>query len=430
MKKKIISILTVFALVLSSFSVCAGAVTGYNEWEKGWDEIRNTKSYIMLTPGEDETRMNFSYQTGFSSAKGSFVIGEKPDLSDGKALETSRSLCIFGFEWSNTATAENLKENTKYYYCYRQSGESSNIYSFTTYTSGSTKIAFFTDSQIGRYRGSDDQEEIYLHDTYGWNKTVETVLENNSGVNFFLSSGDQVEDSYSEEQYSLFESVPALRSYPVAASVGNHDFYTTNFSHHFNCPNADTPIALRWPGSNDYYFCYNGILFIVLDSNNVSTLSHDRVLSEAVKAYPDARWRIAVMHHSPYDANSHKYFLSKMTRYTIAPVFDKYDVDVVLSGHDHYYSRSYMISGNRVTDDVALNNVYSNPRGTLYVSGNSASGSNFSSIDTTNVNEFCDVYYQEDIPCYSLLTFSGGRLGIETFEVEGNKLIDSVGIIK
>lgn len=430
MKKKIICILSSLCLIFSSLSVCAGAVTDYAEWEKGWDEIRSTGSYIMLTPGEDETQMNFSFQTDFFSGKGSFVIGEKADLSDGKVLDTGRSLCIFGFEWSNTAVAAGLKENTRYYYSYRQPDAESEIYSFRTASADVTKVAFFTDSQIGRYRGSDDQEEIYLHDTYGWNKTVETVLENNENVSFFVSSGDQVEDSYSEEQYSMFESVPALRSYPVAASVGNHDFYTTNFSHHFNCPNSDTPIALRWPGSNDYFFCCNDVLFIILDSNNISTLSHDRVMAAAVKKYPDARWRVAVMHHSPYDANAHKYFLSKMTRYTVASVFDKYDVDVVLSGHDHYYSRSYMISRNAVTDDVALNNVYTSPKGTLYISGNSASGSNYNNIDTGNVNEFCDFYYQSQIPCYTMLTFRNGRLGIDTFEVEGNRLIDSVSIIK
>lgn len=428
--KKLLAVILSAAILISAAAFSAGAVTGYDEWYQSWDSIRSSDGYIILTPGSDKTKMNFSWQSPFFSKKGDILVGKKADLSDGALLKVSRSLSLIGMEWSNEATASDLAENTTYYYQYYTDGTGSGIYSFRTDNDGQTKAVFFTDSQIGRWRGSDDKEEVYIHDTYGWNSTLETVFENNDGIDFILSSGDQVEDSYSEEQYSMFEAPECLRSVPVAPCVGNHDFYTTNFSHHFNTPNDNTLVPARWPGSNGYYFCYNDVLFIMLDSNNIVPASFNAVLRKAVKAYPDAKWRVVMMHHSPYDANAHKYFASKLTRTTIAPSIDKFGIDLVLSGHDHYYSRSYIIKNNKVTDDKAVDNVYTNPNGTLYISGNTSSGCNYSNIDESNVGDCCDLYVQNHIPTYSIVDFAGGKLTVSTYEVEGNRMIDTVSIVK
>ena len=58
------------------------------------------------------------------------------------------------------------------------------------------------------------------------------------------------------------------------------------------------------------------------------------------------------------------------------------------------------IKNNRVTDDVLTNNTYTNPKGTLYVSANSSSGSNYNGIDTENVGPECDFWFQSDTLCY------------------------------
>ena len=428
--KKLLSVLLVTAMLLSTLVFSAGAVTSYDEWSKDWDSIKSSNGYILLTPGADRTEINFSWQSTFFTKKGEIRVGTDKALTDGENLKVKRSFCLFGFEWTNEATASELSEETTYYYQYSSGTNVSEVYSFTTGSTDSTKVAFFTDSQIGRWRDSDVQEEIYLHDTYGWNSTLETVIENNDGIDFFLSSGDQVEDSYSEKQYSMFESPELLRSYPIAASVGNHDFYTTNFKHHFNTPNDKTLVPAKWPGSNGYYFSYNNVLFIVLDSNNIVGGTVDAILRKAVKAYPDAKWRVAMMHHSPYDANAHKYFASKLTRTTIAPYIDKYGIDLLLSGHDHYYSRSFIVKNNKVSNDVAVDNVYTNPNGTLYISGNTSSGCNYSGIDESNVGEFCDLYIQNRIPTYSIIDFTNDKLTVSTFEVDKTEPIDEVSIVK
>lgn len=432
MKKtqKILALLLTLALTVSLFTFTSGAIESQEEWlEKNWSEIVESKGSLLMTPGEDNTKMNFSWQSSFKSAKAEIEVATKQDMSDAESLDVSTRFNIFCFEYTHEATASELEADTTYYYKYYADKKWSDVYSFKTADAGSTRVLFVSDCQIGRYRQGTD-EEILQHDTYGWYKTMELATEKNAGINFIISTGDQVEDSYSEHQYSLMESVPQLRNYPIAAAVGNHEFYTTNYSSHYNNPNRNTDVPFRDPAGNGYYFLYNDILFIVLDSNVVVPSTHRKIIKAACEAYPNAKWKVVSMHHSPYDANAAKYFTSKITRATITPFFDEFGIDLCLSGHDHYYSRSYIVKNNKVTDDVLHNNTYTDPKGTLYVSANSSSGSNYNGIDTENVGPECDVWFQSDTPCYSIMDVKDGKLTVTTYETGSNDVVDTISIIK
>lgn len=432
MKKtqKILALLLTLALTVSLFTFTSGAIESQEEWlEKNWSEIVESKGSLLMTPGEDNTKMNFSWQSSFKSAKAEIEVATKQDMSDAESLDVSTRFNIFCFEYTHEATASELEADTTYYYKYYADKKWSDVYSFKTADAGNTRVLFVSDCQIGRYRQGTD-EEILQHDTYGWYKTMELATEKNAGINFIISTGDQVEDSYSEHQYSLMESVPQLRNYPIAAAVGNHEFYTTNYSSHYNNPNRNTDVPFRDPAGNGYYFLYNDILFIVLDSNVVVPSTHRKIIKAACEAYPNAKWKVVSMHHSPYDANAAKYFTSKITRATITPFFDEFGIDLCLSGHDHYYSRSYIVKNNKVTDDVLHNNTYTDPKGTLYVSANSSSGSNYNGIDTENVGPECDVWFQSDTPCYSIMDVKDGKLTVTTYETGNNGVVDTISIIK
>lgn len=432
MKKtqKILALLLTLALTVSLFTFTSGAIESQEEWlEKNWSEIVESKGSLLMTPGEDNTKMNFSWQSSFKSAKAEIEVATKQDMSDAESLDVSTRFNIFCFEYTHEATASELEADTTYYYKYYADKKWSDVYSFKTADADSTRVLFVSDCQIGRYRQGTD-EEILQHDTYGWYKTMELATEKNAGINFIISTGDQVEDSYSEHQYSLMESVPQLRNYPIAAAVGNHEFYTTNYSSHYNNPNRNTDVPFRDPAGNGYYFLYNDILFIVIDSNVVVPSTHRKIIQAACEAYPNAKWKVVSMHHSPYDANAAKYFTSKITRATITPFFDEFGIDLCLSGHDHYYSRSYIVKNNKVTDDVLHNNTYTDPKGTLYVSANSSSGSNYNGIDTENVGPECDVWFQSDTPCYSIMDVKDGKLTVTTYETGNNGVVDTISIIK
>lgn len=432
MKKtqRILALLLTLALTVSLFTFTSGAIEPQEEWlEKNWSELAESKGSLLMTPGEDNTKMNFSWQSSFKSAKAEIEVATKQDMSDAESLDVSTRFNIFCFEYTHEATASELEADTTYYYKYYADKKWSDVYSFKTADTDSTRVLFVSDCQIGRYRQGTD-EEILQHDTYGWYKTMELATEKNAGINFIISTGDQVEDSYSEHQYSLMESVPQLRNYPIAAAVGNHEFYTTNYSSHYNNPNRNTDVPFRDPAGNGYYFLYNDVLFIVLDSNVVVPSTHRKIIKAACEAYPNAKWKVVSMHHSPYNANAAKYFTSKITRATITPFFDEFGIDLCLSGHDHYYSRSYIVKNNKVTDDVLHNNTYTDPKGTLYVSANSSSGSNYNGIDTENVGPECDVWFQSDTPCYSIMDVKDGKLTVTTYETGNNGVVDTISIVK
>ncbi len=426
--KRITAIMLTLSLMLSLLTFSAGAVGTFDEWLADWEEIKNSAGYITLTPGADETQMNFSWQSSFWNMNESIVIYDSEDLSNGTALKTSTAFNPFGFEWTHNATAADLKPATTYYYTYTVNGESSEVYSFTTGAADDgVRVLFVSDSQIGRSHG--EQEEIYQNDTYGWTNTLDTAFANNSGIDFIVSSGDQVQDAYSEEQYTYFESPSVLRSVPVASAIGNHDFYAPSYSCHFNNPNNDTFSLFNWPAGKGYYFSYNDVLFIVVDSNNFFPSANRRVIKNACEEYPDTKWRVLVMHHSPYDAPEDTEFANKVARTTVAPFVDEFDIDICLSGHDHFYSRSYMIKGNEVTSDVAQNGVYENPEGTLYITQNSSSGSNYSGFGD-EISEYCEIALQESRTTYSIVDIVEDKITVTSYHADTNEVFDTVSIIK
>ncbi len=423
--RKIMSILLVLSVFIGTLTFSSGAVS-FEDWLEDWEEIKQSNGYIMLTPGEDETKMNFSWQSASGSLEEKFFISKAADMSDADELKVKTKFNLFGFEWTHEVTATDLEGNTVYYYQYTQNKSMSEVYSFTTDDGKDTTVLFVTDSQIGRSSG--EQEEIYKNDTFGWTNTLESAFTQSDEIDFILSSGDQVEDSYSEEQYTYFESPKCLRSTPVAAGIGNHEFYTPNYSHHFNNPNNNTFTLFRWPAGQGYYFSYNDVLFIVLDSNNFVPTANRRIIKNACKAYPDAKWRVLMMHHSPFDARGADDIGNKFAKATIVPFIDEFDIDICLSGHDHYYSRSYMIRNGEITG-AADDGIYKNPDGTLYITQNSSSGSNYSGIGDS-ISEYCEFALQENRATYSLVKVTENTLTVTTYHSDDNKAFDTVTIEK
>lgn len=425
--KKLMSLILVMAMLVSATTLNASAVGSFDEWVKNWEQTDNGTGYIILTPGEDETKMNFSWQSPVKSLSETIILGKSADLSDGVELEVKTEFNLFGFEWTHNATAQNLESDTEYYYQYTVDKEKSEIYSFRTGSPDLTTVLFVSDSQIGRSSGT--QEEIYQHDTYGWTSTLDSAFSYNGEIDFILSSGDQVEDSYSEEQYTYFESPEILRSLPVAAAIGNHDFYTPNYSHHFNNPNSNTLSLFNWPAGKGYYFEYNDVLFIVVDSNNFFPTANRRLIKNACKDYPDAKWRVLMMHHSPFDARGADDIANKFARGTVVPYIDEFDIDICISGHDHYYSRSHMIRDKKITADICENGVYKNPEGTLYVTQNSSSGSNYSGIGD-EISEYCAFALQERRTTYSIIEITSDSLTLKSYHADTNEEFDSITIEK
>ncbi len=126
----------------------------------------------------------------------------------------------------------------------------------------------------------------------------------------------------------------------LLAVLGSHDYLDGNA-----VPQLE---ALGIPGRR-YSREVREVLFIGLDSILASAPEQAEWLEETLAA-SGAKWKIAAMHHPPYSAGVHG--SEESVRAAFAPLFEKYGVQLVLSGHDHDYQRSleqngvtYVVSG-------------------------------------------------------------------------------------
>jgi len=109
------------------------------------------------------------------------------------------------------------------------------------------------------------------------------------------------------------------------AALGNHDDPNERFYKPFNM------------GENRYYTFKNGNAeFFVLDSTYLDRKQLDWIASKLDGS--GATWKICYFHHPPFSDGA--FHGSDMDlRKLLLPIFEKYGVDIVFSGHEHVYER-------------------------------------------------------------------------------------------
>jgi predicted phosphodiesterase len=84
------------------------------------------------------------------------------------------------------------------------------------------------------------------------------------------------------------------------------------------------------------------VLFVGLDSNRVGDPAQAAWLEDTLRNATEP-WKIVAIHESPYSAGYQGSNLEVRERF--APLFERYGVQLVLSGHDHDFQRSRTIDG-------------------------------------------------------------------------------------
>lgn len=110
------------------------------------------------------------------------------------------------------------------------------------------------------------------------------------------------------------------------ASLGNHDNPNERFYKLFNMNE-----------SNYYTFKKGNVRFFVLDSNYMDP-KQLAWLEKELKGAGNSDWKICYFHHPLYSSGK-THGSSTELRQLIEPLFIKYGVDAVFSGHDHVYER-------------------------------------------------------------------------------------------
>lgn len=163
------------------------------------------------------------------------------------------------------------------------------------------------------------------------------------------------EEDFTARHFHVYRAL--LASVPFFPSAGNHDIRTRG--------GLPYDRAFVWPaprpGARYYTFRWGDVRFFALDTSSQGAGDDLRwadgpqytwlaAALDSASRELDLRWTIAYMHHPLY---SHPTGMAgkgsdRRLRRSLAPLFDRYGVDLVLAGHDHHYERSRPIRGGEV----------------------------------------------------------------------------------
>lgn len=312
---------------------------------------KNTKSYIEYTLASD---VNFENKLIYNP---SGVYFEETDENLANPFEARN---IFSAEITN------LISDTDYIFRINDGNNNySDIYHFTTASKNDSDFSFvwLTDNHYNTiYAGAETSEE-----------TIKQAMNlRNNQIKFVLDTGDMIDTGGNSKIWDLmFSQRETLKQLPLLSTTGNHELYvngTGQWDNRFQAAyNALPKNSVEGKLGTSCYFYYNDVLFIIFE--DVSSSSYDlqlewmeNLLKEA-KEENKAKLIIAAC-HAPIQSEDPSN--SKNDRdTTIMNLFDKYGVDLVLTGHYHSHEvvRNYYNGERSGNSLLGVNYMRGNPAG-------------------------------------------------------------------
>lgn len=363
-----------------------------------------TPDQIMLTWSSDpSTGIDIQWRTDTTVSSGTVKYREHETLEEFEVQSekyTMEDRVLMNDRYINRFTAKirNLKPATTYEYQIELQTEWNENQSFSTAAKDdSFSFIWFGDTHFSPKFG-----ELF-------NK-AET---DHSDAAFYTIAGDLVSDGLHRNQWDdLFEYPKNFISHkPLMSVPGNHDnrsglgalMYRELFSYPKNAPEGVEK-------EQTYSFTYKNALFLMIDAT--SPIDAQTSWIEEQLKNSETAWKFAVFHFPPYNWEEPYYDIQKAW----IPVFDKYHVDMVFSGHIHYYMRSKPIKAGKV--------VNSYKDGTAYI---------ISIAIPAKTPKITDEPYAEvqkpDGQYYQYIEIKGNELTYKSIDSEGN-LADSFSIKK
>ena len=438
-----------------------GSSTEWNEWKTEWETVKDDYEKVSLNPGTDQTKLNFSWYSKTEEtpavrlSNSSDMAGAVEFTGEQTVIESSAAVGYY----SNKVTVSGLLENTQYYYQVYKDGIWCDAEEYSTKGFDKYSVLYVGDPQIGACKGQTSSEgetmsnEIAArNDAFSWNQTLTNAVSAHPNISFILSAGDQVNKAEREYEYAGFLNAEALSSLPISTTIGNHDSGSYQYSYHFNNPNSfdfsdETYTLGHSNAGSDYYYTYGDVLYIVLDTNNYNCATHKSVIQKAISENEDAKWRVVMFHQDIYGSGlDHSDSDGIILRTQLTPIMDENDIDIVLQGHDHTYSRTYQLSGdgeehtaydnnNFGGDDyLSQNNCYVintsesygnkviDPEGTIYMEANSSTGSKFYNLIDAQ-QDYIAERSQTWTPSYSIIDFTETTATITTYDANTNEIL-------
>ena len=229
---------------------------------------------------------------------------------------------------------EKLAPSKKYYYKVKSKNSSrsgsfysrvdSTINNFTFYAYGDTRTFPEKHNKVAR-------------------QIMKSIASEPESQTFLVSTGDLVANGDLEEDWDeqFFDNNyrgirELMANMPYMVSVGNHEGQGTLFAKYF-------PYDLQNENSFYYSFDYGNTHFTAIDQfSDLDKKSDQYIWLENDLKSTTKQWKIVLIHKPGWTAGGHKN--NKKVQKILQPLFEKYNVKLVLAGHNHYYARA-MVNG-------------------------------------------------------------------------------------
>jgi 3',5'-cyclic AMP phosphodiesterase CpdA len=191
-----------------------------------------------------------------------------------------------------------------------------------------------------------------------WSRVIRESVITAPKVDFMLHAGDLINRAESDEEWGgwFYAGGWIYGMVPTLATPGNHEYQKV--------PNAPSVLSALWKPTfalpengpagleeSCYYVDYQGTRFISLDSpamfEDSAVGKAQLIWLEKVLAENTNPWTIVTHHHPVYSLRDGRD--NPDLREHLEPLYMKYDVDLVLQGHDHTYGRGRNLASGKRT---------------------------------------------------------------------------------
>src|ERR687898_651377 len=317
-----------------------------------------------------------------------------------------------------------------------QFGISNYTYLFSLNINNLTIFGQESDSEFSEH---DDDINIVSVGDYYCNDETEDTIENIISVNpeLIITTGDHVKDEKSAKCW-IQMSEPIKDKMKIA--IGNHD---AEFSKIYK------QIIKNYNLKSPYYsHDFKNIHFISLSTEHPyeeGSKQYKFIKSDLKKSSTNSSidWIIVHQHKPLYSTNA-DIEESERIKDTFLPLFEKYGVDFVISGHNQYYERTHPMSYNKVVgfetkqqesmpeftedDDVDDDSkyIYENTNGIIYLTVGTAGD------ELQQIKEKEDYYIiqKEKYGFLNLKLENNGKTIVGEFHTNNDKILDNFKVKK
>lgn len=252
---------------------------------------------------------------------------------------------------------DGLTPDTKYIYKITCGSYSTDVYKFKTAGfSGSFNFMNFGDVHSD---ASEPGKITNLNKLLGW---AESKTDSIGGLDFIISTGDDVKYGNRYSDWQEYNRADVKNNYLLAPINGNHEQKTSagqSAVHDWLLNTWNQPQNGVSEDQYSYWYIYNNVLFIGVDDQRGTTGSVSAKWAESVLQANEGKYQYCIVYkHNPWFRKSDSTYCEYGNYDDFRAIFDKYGVDLALSGDDHVYVHTKPLYNDTVSSDPLKGTIY------------------------------------------------------------------------